>query len=528
MQFHDCACGGLRYGLRMQKLLARLNDLRGWRGKLACFAAGALTTLAFAPFHAWPVLLVTISFLFLMLDKARHWRSGALYALAYGYGYCMAGTYWIANSLLVDAHQFGWLVPFCVLGLSLVMALWFALFGALYRLARGPLLWVNVVRFAILWTAVEYARSVGAFGFPWNLIGSAVLGDIHVAQLDALVGPFGTGFFVMLLALTPIFWLKPEASRILRRGTAIAALLAVGAAYGYGYLHIPPAAALGDTRVRIVQANIAQSFKWTPEGRMEAASLYAGMSHITNNGPIPPIHLWPETAVPYTFRAGTQLPQQISTVLPPGGLLLTGAMRSEGEYADYHLYNSIVAIDRNGEWLGSYDKHQLVPFGEFVPLRSVLPIEKITHGNIDFSAGAAHQPFELKNAPPVRPLICYEVIFPWAARSEPRAAWLFNATNDAWYGQSTGPHQHLDAARMRAIEQGLPLARAANTGISAMIDPYGRLIQMLPLDSRGIIDQPLPKPLPPTPYARWGELLSLLMLTFGLTVTQLSLSQARK
>ena len=512
----------------MQRALAWVNGLRGWRGKLACFAAGALTALAFAPFYAWPVLLVTIPFLFLMLDKARHWRSAGLYALAYGYGYCMAGTYWIANSLLVDAGQFGWLVPFCVLGLSLVMALWFGLFGALYRLARSDVLWVNVLRFAAIWTIVEYLRSIGTFGFPWNLIASAALADIRVAQLDALVGPFGLGLFVMLVALMPVACLKPQVTRRQRIAAAIVALSALGAAYGYGYLRVPPTAALTDTRVRIVQPNIAQSFKWTPEGRMESAQLYSGMSHISNNGPIPPILLWPETAIPYTFRPGSLLPQQISAALPPGGVLLSGAMRSEGDYADYHLYNSIVALDKKGEWLGSYDKHQLVPFGEFVPLRSVLPIEKITHGNIDFSSGAAYQQWVVPGVPPVRPLICYEIIFPWAARSEPRAEWLFNATNDAWYGQSTGPHQHLDAARMRAIEQGLPVARAANTGISAMIDPYGRLIQVLPLDSRGIIDQPLPRPLIPTPYATRGEKSTLLILIFILIVTQLSLNWARK
>ncbi len=508
----------------MQKLLSWIANLRGWRGKLACFAAGALTALAFAPFHFAPILLITLPFLFLMLDKARHPRSAALYALAFGYGYCMAGTYWIANSLLVDAAQFGWLVPFCVLGLSLVMALWFALFGALYRWRRGGGLSANLLRFATLWVLVEYLRSIGSFGFPWNLIGSADLADIRLAQLDSVVGPFGCSFFLLLLALTPVFWLSRHPARRYYISVALVALLL---AFGYGMWRLPAAAPLSDVRVRIVQANIPQSLKWTPEGKVQSAQLYAGMTKIANHGPIPPVILWPETAIPFTFRENSPIPGQIAPLLPPHGLLLSGAVRSEGEMADYKLYNSIVAIDSSGKLLGTYDKAQLVPFGEFVPLRALLPVEKITHGNIDFSRG--HETtLAAGSIPPVRPLICYEVIFPWLSASRPRPQWLFNATNDGWYGHSTGPYQHLDAARMRAIEQGLPLARAANTGISAVIDPYGRNLQLLPLDSRGIIDQAIPLPLAPTPYARLGETLFVFILMIALIVTEWSLFRGKK
>jgi apolipoprotein N-acyltransferase len=182
-----------------------------------------------------------------------------------------------------------------------------------------------------------------------------------------------------------------------------------------------------------------------------------------------------------------------------------------------------------GGQFSTYDKHQLVPFGEFVPLRNVLPLDKITPGNIDFSRGEGPRTITQAGAPPFSPLICYEIIFPWyAVDKEKRPEWIFNATNDGWYGDTPGPHQHLDAARMRAVEQGLPVVRAANTGISAVIDPYGRVVKKLNLNVRGIIDQTLPAPLTPTIYAKFGESLTLIILFSGWIVTEWLLFRRRK
>lgn len=502
---------------------AYLADLRGWRGKLACFIAGAITALGFAPFNIVPVLLITIPFLFLMLDKARHWRSAALYGWAFGYGYMMAGTYWIANALRVDAEQFGWLIPISILGLSLVMGIWFALFGALYRALRTGQTDVDVLRFATLFVAVEYLRSIGPFGFPWNLTGSMVLASERVAQLLSILGTFGVGLFILLIALWPVLWWRQHP----RRQTALAGtLILLIAAYGYGMWRMPVEADIGGPRVRVVQPNIPQTLKWTPQGRIESLEVHARLSRLISDSPVPAITIWPETAVPFTLREGyaSSVP-----VLIPGmaadGLLITGAMRSTGGVADYRLYNSIVALNGQGDWLDSYDKHQLVPFGEFVPLRSVLPIEKITPGGTDFSRGPGPRTVRIDNLPPYQPLVCYEVVFPWLSASSPgeRPAWLVNATNDAWYGMSPGPFQHFDATRLRAVEQGLPVVRAANTGISAVIDPYGRAIKRLELDERGIIDQALPRPLPPTIYAQFGEWTALTLLVVIWIVTKILL-----
>ena len=510
------------------RLMNTFSRLRGWRGKLACFIAGALLALGFAPFHAWPLLFICLPFLFLMLDKARHWRSAALYGWAFGYGHMMAGTYWIANALTVDMEQFGWLMPISILGLSLVMGIWFALFGALYRSLRTARISANILRFAVLWVVVEYLRSLGMFGFPWNLVGSMALAHTPMAQFLAFVGPYGMSFVLVLLGVLPVLWLTGAVNARMRQKIGIMACLVVIALNVVGAMRLPEKAALTETRVRVVQGNIAQSLKWTPQGRNESAQIYGTLSRQQTGEAIPSIILWPETALPFTLREISPWPEQVAQLLPPGGMLITGAVRSTGGEGDYQLYNSIVGIDAAGEWRDAYDKHQLVPFGEFVPLRSLLSLNKITAGSIDFSRGEGVRTVQLDTVPAYRPLVCYEVIFPWLSAGGVRPAWLVNATNDAWYGMSPGPFQHYDAARMRAIEQGLPLVRAANTGISAVIDPYGRAVARLGLNERGIVDQALPKALPLTLYARWGEMVTLILLGLCWIITTTSRFCAKK
>ncbi|MBF0394337.1 MAG: apolipoprotein N-acyltransferase, partial [Alphaproteobacteria bacterium] len=199
-----------------------------------------------------------------------------------------------------------------------------------------------------------------------------------------------------------------------------------------------------------------------------------------------------------------------AAAVPPGGLLLTGAPRATPPGEPFRVWNSLVVIDERAGVAGIYDKVHLVPFGEYVPLRGVLPIAKLTHGSTDFSSGGALATLDLPGLPPVGPLICYEAIFPGrVTAADRRPAWLLNVTNDGWFGISAGPHQHLASARLRAIEEGLPMVRAANTGISAVADGHGRVVATLGLGERGVLDAPLPNDLSPTPYARLGDTVPL-------------------
>lgn len=489
----------------------RLRDLSGARALLVCYVSGALLSLIFAPTYYWPLLFVCLPVFFLVLDSAKTKKAAAARSFAFGFGHFMVGTWWIANALTVDMAKFGWLIPFSVGGISAALALYTALFGYLYHRLKSASLAHNIVRFVALWVAIEFLRSVGIFGFPWNLMGYAALASLEFAQLASVLGVFGLSFVVLHLGLWPLLMWEQANKRARIAGIAIP-LLFIAAAYGLGAQRVSAPAEKSETTVRIVQPSIAQEIKASRDWEAEATRVLGDLMDTT---PVD-FTVWPETAYPTAVR-GNRV-----TVPPFTGALLTGALRIEGNGREHvNFYNSIVAVDPTGLLLMAYDKHQLVPFGEFVPLRSVLPLEKITPGNFDFTRGQGPQTILLRDQPSFSPLVCYEVIFPWmAVDSENRPEWIVNVTNDGWYGDTAGPYQHLAAAQMRAIEQGIPVVRAANTGVSALIDPQGRVIERIAYNARGVIITTLPKPMPPTIYSRlhvWPICL-LLLLVLGATL----------
>lgn len=490
-----------------QRLIYRVRLLHEWQALVLCFIVGASTATAFAPTYWWPLLLLTLPMFYFLLDAAGGRQSGLLRGFAFGYGFFMTGTWWIANALMVDAKQFGWLFPISVGGLSAVMALWFALFGWFVWWKRSGHAFADLLRFIVLWVVVEYLRTLGMFGFPWNLLGYAAQVSDRVAQLAAVTGPYGLSLLILSVALLPVAWIKPnigERARMIYSATVLIALIFT---YAYGMLRTPEMANMTGTRVRVVQGNIQQSMKWKPEGRNESIRIHTELSNMQTNAPTPNILVWEETALPFTLYPDSPWPSRVMAALPGNTTLITGAVRADDTQGALQVWNSAAVITAAGMWEQSYDKHQLVPFGEFVPLRSVLPLDKITPGSIDFSRGEGAKTLRTNGVPPFSPLICYEIIFPWIALDKAdRPEWILNLTNDAWYGDTAGPYQHFAMTRLRAIEQGLPVVRAANTGISAIIDPYGRPVRALALGERGIIDQALPEPLAPTLYAKHAEL----------------------
>jgi apolipoprotein N-acyltransferase len=318
------------------------------------------------------------------------------------------------------------------------------------------------------------------------------------------------------------------ATEVLNRRTLIAACLVLAAAplalaAGQWRLATASSAMFDGIGLRIVQANIAQGDKWRP-GRQEeivgahlelsTAGGLAGVSHL----------VWPESAVPMLIDEGPEARNRLVEDLPSSLTLLIGALRREFDdnagAPGLRVYNSLFALTGSGEIMARYDKWRLVPFGEFLPLESLLAplglrkLVPVPHG---FAAGPAPLTLAIDGTPPFSPLICYEAIFPRdMIDRKARPEWLLNVTNDGWFGNSAGPYQHLEQARFRAIEEGLALVRAANTGISAVIDPYGRILHRLELGVAGRIDSPLPRPLPPTLYARWGDLPFFAMLAAAL------------
>jgi apolipoprotein N-acyltransferase len=502
------------------RIASHLRARRGWRAPVTAAALGALAAAAFAPLHLLPVLWLAFPGLLLLAGSRETWRSAFLVGWAWGLGHFVAGLYWISNALLTEADRFAWLVPLAVPGIAAVLALFIALPVVLaLRWSEG---WPRVLAFAGLWTLAEIARGYALTGFPWNLLGTVWAFGALPVQGAAWVGTHGLSALTVVLACLPLVWG--------RAAWGAGGAVLVGAA-GLGLVRLaaeePPP---GPVELRVVQGNVAQQHKWREELRIAHFRRYLGLTAnvppAAGEGPM--VVVWPETASPYMLDNDATARALAAGALPEEALLIAGSVRierrAEGAEPPVRVWNSLLAIDRDASVIGLYDKHHLVPFGEYVPLRSVLPIETVVPGNLDFSAGPGPRTLALPGTgvPPFGPLICYEVIFPGnVVASGERPAWLLNLTNDAWFGVSSGPYQHLASARMRAVEEGLPLVRAANTGVSAVFDARGRVVASLGLNRTGVIAAPLPAARAPTPYARAGVWLpgGISILLLGIATT---------
>jgi apolipoprotein N-acyltransferase len=498
----------------------------GWPRRLLAFAAGAGSAASLPPVDVAAVLFLTLPILVLLLDGAAREASVRRRLVAagwigwwFGFGYFLAGLWWIGSAFLVDAGAFGWMIPFAVTGLPAGLALFTALATVLATLlwTPGP---ARVAALAVGIAIAEWLRGHILTGFPWNGFGYALATNEATMQGAALVGAYGLAFLAILIFAAPGM-LVCEGRFTGRRGAAAfgAATMALAALYGFGSMRLADAGAAPPaepaTPLRIVQPSIDQTEKWDPDQRTRVFETYLSLSEEppAGGGALPEslVVIWPESAIPFFLSDAPVAAEAIGDILPPGGRLLTGAVRYQpraraGE-ADY--FNSILEVVPDGTVRPRYDKAHLVPFGEYLPFQDFLErigLRQLTELPGGFSAGHERVTLHLDGVPPVGPLICYEIIFPGAAIDpSDRPAWLLNVTNDAWFGRTPGPYQHLLQARVRAVEEGLPVVRAANTGISALIDPHGRVLDRLGLGETGVIDADLPAAIAPPPYARFGD-----------------------
>jgi apolipoprotein N-acyltransferase len=495
----------------------------GWRRALVAFTAGAVSALALAPFDAWPVLFFTFPVLVWLVDGAAAGRLGGLPSAAiagwwFGFGYFLAGLYWVGYAFLVDAKTFGWLLPFAVIALPAGMACYTAFGLALARMlwTRGP---TRIIALAVALTAAEWLRGHLFSGFPWNVYGYALTGPLVLAQSAALIGIWGLTFIAVAVFATPAV-LTDERADTRRRWLplALGAVLLVALA-GYGAIRLSrtPTAFVEGVRLRIMQPNLQQDQKFNYSAKQKVMSQYLELSDRSTGpqsaGVRDVTHLiWPESAFPFVLTREPDALAQIAALLPPGTVLITGAVRvpelPPGQKIE-RAYNSIYVIDHDGSILSVYDKLHLVPFGEYLPFQDFLEklgLMQLTKLPGGFIAGERRRAMDVPRAPRMLPFLCYEIIFPGEVKPEgERPGWLLNLTNDGWFGISSGPYQHLQQARVRTIEQGLPLVRAANTGISAVIDPLGRVIKSLPLGTEAVMDAALPRHIDAPLYARTGD-----------------------
>jgi apolipoprotein N-acyltransferase len=502
-------------------LPTRVVATRPWARALVLFGLGALTTLGLPPADFWPIAFVTLPLLLWHLEAAPTRAAAFRTGWWFGFGYFATGWYWISNALLVFSDAFWWMIPFALIGLPGALAVYLGLAALVARLIAGTGADRRLARILALTGALaagDMLRGVLLTGFPWNVFGYLWSGTESLSQGASVIGVYGLGVAVLLSGLLPGFLPDPRARRIaLPLAAAIPlAFLAFGAARLAGAPDF--AAQQADTALpgmRMVQPNIPQREKWPRRYLVRNFDLHLRAS--ADGRPDWVSHvIWPETAAAFaiedpafeSYRAAIA-----ARAVPPGGYLITGAPRRPRDPPALH--NSIVILDETGTVRETYDKAHLVPFGEYVPLADILPIQKVTEGAVDFTPGVGPRTLALPGLPPLGPLICYEVIFPGAAVDPTdRPDWILNATNDAWYGDSAGPYQHLQHARMRAVEEGLPLVRPASTGISIAFDAHGREIGRIGLSQAGVLDFRLPPPIQETVFARAGNSIPVALAVF--------------
>jgi apolipoprotein N-acyltransferase len=485
----------------------RVGQWRGWRAGLGALGFGALAALALPPVYALVLLPVALPGLLALIGSARGVREAGWRGFCFGFGLNLVGLYWITEAILVEAAKFWWLVPLAVPALAAVLALFVALPAAVARIAAPG--WRRASVLAGGWVLADIARQFFATGFPWNPLGSVwalpgIAGTIAL-QPAAFVSVHGLTLFTLLIAATPAL-----GGRAMAAGGAA---LLLWAGVGEARLRLAVASPPPGVAVVLVQGNVPEGQKWD---RAFARATFERYLALTAEGVAragrPAVVVWPETASPYLLAQDAPARAAIAAAAD-GQPALVGSVRFD---AAGRPRNSLLAIGGDGRLQAIYDKWHLVPFGEYQPTWFPLPIQVVPGGG--FAAGPGPATLHVPGLPAVGALICYEAIFPAQGVAEAdRPQWLVNVTNDAWFGNSAGPRQHLAAARLRAVEEGLPLMRAANTGISAGFDAFGREIGRLGLGRTGVLVLLLPGFLPPTPIARFGLLLPLL-LAAGVTL----------
>lgn len=543
---------GATLATRLRRWSSWVRQSNGWRRRGIAFGAGLLSVLAFAPVFAWPVLFLTLPVLVWLIDsaeaphaaesRARTWAGRALdRALIgvrpafldgwwWGFGFFFASVVWIGEAFLVEADKFAWALPFAITlmpaGLALFTATSTAVMRSWWRPGAGRLL-----VFALVWGLTEWVRGHILTGFPWNTLGYALTGPLTLMQSASLFGIYGLSLIAGLIFAAPLVVAAgeddnaPDVVGGWWRGAAVSAGgLALLALFGAWRLMGNDGAMVEGVQLRIVQPSVPQRDKWRTELQREIFDLHLALSRSNAAGTTDNLAgvshvIWPEAAMPFRPLEHPEALAAIGALLPAGAHLLAGGLRAvwpEGGGARPGIrpkvYNSLFVFGAGGALSGLYDKIQLVPFGEYLPYQQqleALGLRQLSYLPGGLSAGL--KPRALLQAgrlPAASVLICYESIFPGEVVQGPeRPGVIVSATNDGWFGDSTGPRQHFHQARVRAVEEGVPLVRAANNGISAIVDPYGRVLQALGMNVKGVIDTGLPRALPPPVYARIGDSL---------------------
>nr|WP_237072573.1 apolipoprotein N-acyltransferase [Pseudaestuariivita rosea] len=477
-----------------------------WQKTAIASLLGAVAALGQPPFGLVIATLLGLWACFAIFQQTSSVKEAVWLGWAFGTGFFVLGLHWIVEPFMVDAARHGWLAPFAMFFLCCGLAL-------LYAIAFGVGRWLGTAPFilAMALTGTELLRTYLFTGFPWAMQPYAWV-DSVVGQAAALLGPHGLNL-IIFTAMAALVWLQGRSQRL--ASIFALALAAVSVTPVPWRANIAADAPV----VRLVQPNAAQHLKW----RADMMPVFYNRQ-IEYTAAAEPVDLvvWPEIAVPFWLHQADEPLREIARAAR-GATTVIGIQRTENQ----RFYNSLISFDDQGSITGRYDKAHLVPFGEYMPAARFLAQFGIygLAANQDggFAHGAGPMTLDLGDLGKAVPLICYESIFPHLANAAPeRGDMLLLLTNDAWFGQFSGPYQHLMQARMRAIEQGLPMVRVANTGVSAVIDPYGHITGSIPLNQEGYLDLPLPDKRAATLYTVVGDwpVILLVIVVLGALVTR--------
>ena len=497
------------------------------KSNLIAFLAGGICVLAFAPFNFFIASLISVSIFFTLLNFKKNKKKLFWLGFCYGFGYFLFGIYWIAISLFVDIKKFFWLVPLAITVIPAFLAIYFGLLAISYRYFSLKLKLIynyqKIILFAIFWLFFEFLRSNLFSGFSWNMLGYAWLFEIHSSQLASIFGIYGLSFFAVIVSLLPVLAMRQK--NIAKNKSFLKVVLfflVINFIYGVFYINEKNIVKLDNAKIRLVQPNISQDIRWVEDKKIQNLLKHIQLSNIGNIDDFKAI-IWTENSIPFIVdNNNDQLMQLLKNAVPNKGTLITGGIRVDYKNNQKdkisNVWNSIFFINKNGIEK-HYDKHHLVPFGEYVPLHKLFRflliddiVDKITGGGFGFSEGYGPKTIEVNNFS-FSPLICYEAIFTNnVIEKNTKPEFFINLTNDAWFGNSIGPYQHFDMTRMRAIEYGIPLIRVANTGITAFIDHYGRIVSKIDLNQEGVVDVDLIKSNGSSFYFKYGNIATIIMM----------------
>ena len=479
---------------------------------LTAFALGCLSVQALPPFYHWYLLFVCLSGLLCLINSAQNKKQAFATGYWFGFGFFAFGLSWVNQALLIAPAQTGWLIPITFLASGIFFGLFIAI-PAWLSWHFKPLIprYLSLAAWIVIF---EWLRSWILTGFPWNLWGSCLTFNPVFIQTASVWGTYGLSLLIWLTATAPVFVLIRHTKKIRLISLTVIALIPL-LLWGYGTWRLNKYSdkTEGNTKLRLVQPSIPQSIKWSPDLKQKHLETYIDLSR---SRPLDDIDMviWGETASPYPLDREETAKRDALKAINNNGYLTTGQIRYEENYYNgWNVYNSSLILNSSGVIEDFYDKSHLVPFGEYIPLREYLPHAFQPIANIigTMKAGQGPKTINLNNIPPFGIQICYEIIFPHQIiNPQQKPEWLLNLTNDGWYGLSSGPYQHLVTTQLRAVEEGITIARAANSGISALINCTGEILASLALNESGILDVSLPEQTSiPTPYNKSGNTLIL-------------------